>query len=265
MDTFPLQGDPLPKGKAGWLLFFDELNSADRSVQKAAYKIFLDRKVGDTPLHKNVAMMAAGNLETDNAIVEEMSTALKSRLVHLRLRSDLEGFTAYMSKQGWDHRIISFNRFTPDLMNNFNPDAEGGEDTFACERTWEFVNKMLNKGLDVNSRAAQVILSGIVGQGAATVFLGYLRVFAGLPTISQILSAPLTTLMPDAPDARYALTGCLAQHINEDNADAIMDYMERLPMEFQIISLREMTRRGAGIKSHKRITDWVVKNRVELF
>ena len=36
MDTFPLAGDPLPKGKTGWLLFLDEFNSAPISVQAAA-------------------------------------------------------------------------------------------------------------------------------------------------------------------------------------------------------------------------------------
>ena len=36
MATFPLKGDSLPKGKAGWLLFLDEFNSAPRSVQAAS-------------------------------------------------------------------------------------------------------------------------------------------------------------------------------------------------------------------------------------
>lgn len=41
MRTFPLQGDNLPVDEygvemAGWLLFLDEFNSADRGVQKAA-------------------------------------------------------------------------------------------------------------------------------------------------------------------------------------------------------------------------------------
>jgi MoxR-like ATPase len=36
MDVFPLEGDPVPEGYSGWLLFLDEANSADRAVQKAA-------------------------------------------------------------------------------------------------------------------------------------------------------------------------------------------------------------------------------------
>ena len=66
MDTFPLEGDPLPINPvtgiaySGWLLFLDEFNSADKGVQKAAYKLVLDRMTGLYHLHKNVAISAAG-------------------------------------------------------------------------------------------------------------------------------------------------------------------------------------------------------------
>tara|TARA_B100001559_G_scaffold166459_1_gene139494 strand:- start:6762 stop:7097 length:336 start_codon:yes stop_codon:yes gene_type:complete len=36
METFPIEGDELPKGYEGWLLFMDEFTSAPRGVQAAA-------------------------------------------------------------------------------------------------------------------------------------------------------------------------------------------------------------------------------------
>ena len=36
MATFPLRGDPIPKGKTGFMLFLDEFNSAPRAVQAAS-------------------------------------------------------------------------------------------------------------------------------------------------------------------------------------------------------------------------------------
>lgn len=36
METFPIEGDPLPEGYEGWLLFLDEFNSAVQAVQAAA-------------------------------------------------------------------------------------------------------------------------------------------------------------------------------------------------------------------------------------
>lgn len=36
MNTFPIEGDPIPKGYSGWLLLFDELTSAVPALQAAA-------------------------------------------------------------------------------------------------------------------------------------------------------------------------------------------------------------------------------------
>lgn len=36
MKTFPIEGDVIPKGYSGWLLFLDEFNSASPAVQAAA-------------------------------------------------------------------------------------------------------------------------------------------------------------------------------------------------------------------------------------
>lgn len=36
MNTFPVEGDAIPDGYSGWLLFFDEFNSASNAVQAAA-------------------------------------------------------------------------------------------------------------------------------------------------------------------------------------------------------------------------------------
>ena len=90
METFPIEGDKIPEGYSGWMLFLDEMNAASPAVQAAAYKLVLDRMVGIYHLHKNVAIACAGNLETDNAIVQPMSTALQSRLVHLELVVDVK-------------------------------------------------------------------------------------------------------------------------------------------------------------------------------
>ena len=51
---FPIEGDSLPDGKSGWLLLLDELSSAPRGVQAAAYKLILDRMTGSNKLHEKV-------------------------------------------------------------------------------------------------------------------------------------------------------------------------------------------------------------------
>ncbi|PDO90562.1 ATPase AAA, partial [Burkholderia mallei] len=75
MDTFPIQSDKVPSNKKGWLLFLDEANGASHSVQMASYKLILDREVGNHKLHDKCFIIAAGNLDTDNAITNTMSSA----------------------------------------------------------------------------------------------------------------------------------------------------------------------------------------------
>jgi len=64
MDTFPLETDAIPEGYNGWLLFLDELTSATPPVQAAAYKVILDRMVGNHKLHKmfSLSVQAISNL-----------------------------------------------------------------------------------------------------------------------------------------------------------------------------------------------------------
>lgn len=69
ISTFPYENDTPPDGKEGYILFLDEFNSGDRSTLAAAYKLILDRKVGEHNLHPNTRIVCAGNRIQDNAIV----------------------------------------------------------------------------------------------------------------------------------------------------------------------------------------------------
>lgn len=132
MNTFPIEGDVPPKGYNGWLLFLDEFNSAPPSVQAAAYKLVLDKMVGAYHLHKNVAIVCAGNLETDNAIVQPMSTALQSRLVHLELVVDAKEWVEWASSNEIHHHITSYINFKPGNLYTFSPNHS--DNTYACPR-----------------------------------------------------------------------------------------------------------------------------------
>ena len=76
--------------------------------------------------------MAAGNLETDNAIVQPMSTALQSRLAHLELVVDSKEWVNWATSNGIDHRITSYINFKPGNLYTFNPDHT--DKTYASPR-----------------------------------------------------------------------------------------------------------------------------------
>jgi hypothetical protein len=262
MTTFPLDGEAIPKGYNGWLLFLDELPLADRGVQKAAYRLILDREVGDFKLHDKVAICAAGNLETDNAMVEEMSTALQSRLVHLEVKVDREIWLEWAGANGIDHRITSFVNWKPELLYNFKPDSE--DRTYASPRTWEFSNRLLQT-IDLESHAGLALLAGTVGEGVAREFISFSRIHNDLPTIDQIIRNGDTLAVPSDPGTLFALSGAIGAHATEENVTALMKFVNRMSVDFQVVTLREMIRRNKKLLQNAEVGLWAARNADELF
>lgn len=265
-DSFPLSTDPIPQGYNGWLVFLDEVNGAERAVQKASYKIALDRKVGHHDLHPNVIIICAGNLDTDNALTEEMGSAMKSRLVHLHLMSDHKVFIDHAPTAGFDHRVTSFIAFKPDMLNNFDPSFDEA-DTFACDRTWEFASDIVQQMTDaqLNSRIALPLLAGTIGEGAAREFLSFVKCYKDLPTIDQIIAGPNSVPIPEQESTLYAVSGSIAANAAPDNIAKLMQFTQRLPKEYQVRTLRDMVRRNRKLTLETSVSKWVTENGQELF
>lgn len=262
METFPIESDEIPKGYNGWLLFLDELTSAPKSIQSASYKIILDRMVGNHKLHPNVAVVAAGNLESDNAIVESMSTALQSRLVHLEIAVDKDEWLDWAANVNIDHRICSFIRFRPDLLHNFNPDHT--DCTYACPRTWKFADQIL-KVTEDSSPERRPMLAGALSEGVATELMAFMQIYKSLPSIAEIVSDPMGTMVSNDPSVLFAITGSIANHADADNIAKLVQYVNRLPVEFQVVCLREAIRRNKALMSTPTMQAWIAKNANELY
>lgn len=238
---FPLQGDPIPEGYSGFLLFFDEINSAPRSVVSAAYKIVLDRMIGQEHLHDKVRIIAAGNFSTDNAIVNDMGTAMRSRMVHIHVTTHAENWLDYAAKDGFDTRVVSYLNYQSSKINNFRGFEGSSDETFACERTWEFVSKILKANYPDETKPVPAdvapLLVGTVGSTAYE-FVTYTEAFKDLPTIQQVLANPCGCALPVAPAVRYLMTGMLVGNATMDNADKIATYVDRLPKEFAMVFIK---------------------------
>jgi len=256
MDMFPLEGDPLPKDKGGWLLFLDEFNSASIAVQKAAYKLTLDKMVGQHKLHKNVAIVCAGNLDTDGALVDQMSTANQSRLIHIKLIPSTADWIEWAQANDIDYRITSYINFRPSCLQMFDPDHS--DMTFACPRTWEFTSKLISLWDEIKPEFVN-LLSGALSEGVAREFYQFTKIFKQLPDIRKIIESPTSAQVPDEPSTLYAMSAVIADNTEKDNVSRLLTYVDRLPKEFQIITIREMSRRCPFVETNelfiKKITE----------
>lgn len=267
LETFPLEGQELPINPltgiqyAGWVLFMDEFNSAPRAVQAASYKLVLDRMVGQRKLHEKVYMCAAGNLDSDQAITEEMSTAMVSRICNLQVKEDLKAWMEWAHESNISTLITSYLQWRKDKFYTFNADTP--DRPFASPRTWEFTDKYLNVWADsnVNIKDRLPILAGLLDEPVALDFKAFAAIRDGLPRKEDILNNPASAMMPTDLGPLYALTGALADWATEDNLQQIIDYTSRMnPPDFQVATLRSINTRSPALATSPVLTKWMMDN-----
>lgn len=236
MDLFPTEDTPLPEGKDGWLLFFDELTSAPKSVQAAAYKILLDRHVGKYKINPKAKMVAAGNLSTDKAVTQSMSTALQSRMVHLTLGKDHRGWLKWAMSNGIDHRVIAYAEFNESHLYKFDPDHN--DDTFACYRTWEFASRLVKQWPTSVDHSKLPLLTGTLSQGVGTDFFHFLELYGKVVKFSEVIKDPINTSLPDENGLKFATVSMLANTCDNSNIADVIKYVDRMDLSFQILFVR---------------------------
>lgn len=246
-ELFPLEGDPIPAGKDGWLLFLDEFTSASKQVQAACYKLILDRMVGQHKLHPNVVIVCAGNLDTDRAITNALGTAMQSRLVHIELELDHDIWMYDVAiKQNYDSRIIAFLSQNPSMLWDFRPDHD--ERTFCCPRTWEFMNRLV-KGQEIHDDDA-ALFAGTITAGTAVNFVQFTKIYASMITLPQIIADPRGCNLPTDNSTRWAVISHMMEKVTDKNFDDLATYANRFQLNFKILFYRSVMYRHPDMRQN---------------
>jgi hypothetical protein len=270
MQTFPIEGDELPinpktqEPYTGWLILLDEFPSAALSVQAAAYKITLDRMVGNHKLHKRCFVCTAGNKATDKAIVNRLSTAQQSRMITLVVKCCDKAWLEWAERENVDYRVRSYIRWKPEQIHDFNPNH--ADLTFPCPRTWHFVSRLAiaNKWDGAINYSKLPLLAGTVGHGAARMFYSFCEVFGRLPDIKEIIADPVNCSLPSEISVYHAAAGLVSHHITKDNAAPLIKFLDRMPADLQTVTLRNAIKRDDELRSVKEILTWAAMNTKEL-
>lgn len=263
----------LPTGGKG-ILFLDEINSAAQATQAAAYQLVLDRKLGDYVMPPGWVIIAAGNRSTDRAIVNQMSTALKNRFAHLNYEVNNDDWCDWALRSNIAVEVLGFIRFRPMLLNEFEQRNESKEEkervrrlkdaqAFATPRSWEFLSKVVQQ--KPSSDVEYELYTGIVGEGAAAEFMGYLKYYRDLPNLDALLMNPGAAKVPDEPATLYALATGLATKATQDNMERVVKYTLRLPAEFQVLLMKDAITRDNDLTQTKSFNSWAIANADVMF
>jgi len=236
-ELFPLTDAQIPEGYSGWLIFLDEFNSAKKDTQAAAYKLILDRMVGQHRLHDNCLVAAAGNLSTDRAIVNPLSTAMQSRVIHIEMVESYDEWLVDVAlPQKYDPRVIAYLSQYPSRLMDFKPDHT--DKTFSCPRTWEFTNRLIKGKQNLSSKTT--LLAGTITAGIAADFVTFASVYENIPKISEIMKDPDNHFIPRDNATKWAVVSSLLEHVNKESLDALASYANRFDLSFRILFFRSV-------------------------
>lgn len=241
----------LPSGDSNAILFLDELNVAPPSVQAAAYQLVLDRKVGEYQLPKGVTILAAGNRGTDRALVYEMPSPLRNRFMHIDIDVDLDTWKDWAIGVGnIDPMIISFLNMKSERLFFFDPKIHTRG--FPTPRSWEFSSRILVKLGRSQSLKSSEIFAGLLGEGTATEFIAFLRLFGKLPDAAEVIvKGDMKLVPPKSPDTLHAFVGALVGCVNrlkkkaeqQNGVSNLVTYCARkLQAEFAVVAIKDFTR-----------------------
>ncbi len=175
------------------LVFLDEINAAvTRLHQAAAYQIVLERRVGPFRFHPGTRVLAAGNLEEDDAIVTTLSSALANRFAHYTMRVDARTWLGWAARHGVDEGILAYiARYGEEALYDQGQrgqhrehgqgalgEAVGDGYAFPSPRSWEMASRVLTAVRATGDVALERrAVAACVGVGAADKLFGYLRIY----------------------------------------------------------------------------------------
>jgi len=204
------------------IILFDEITAADPTLQVAAYEFILDRRLGQLyEVPEGWYIVAAGNRTCDSSVSRTMSSALANRFCHLEVRADSKSWLEWAIAKGVDHRVTGFIQFAPQHLFNMDGNRERG---WPSPRSWERVGLELEmaKARGLDSSLTNLIIEGLVGQGAAIEFIGYLQWNESIPDVGEMLRCNIEVEIPERADQRYAMLSAIIHHMRQANSPELL-------------------------------------------
>jgi hypothetical protein len=250
------------------VLFLDELNGAPPAVQSAAYQLILDRKVGAYTLPDNVAVVAAGNRETDKGVTFRMPKPLSNRFVHFEVRPDFNDWVEWATNKNISPSVVGYLTYRKEDLFKF--DAKSSDRSFPTPRSWSFVSELLEDTSMLDEQDITDMIAGTVGEGTALQFAAHRKTAALLPNPTQILKGEIKDLQTKEISAMYSLATSLAyelkscnqvlgREIKQDEFDTMLDnvlgfWLDHFEPEMVIMSVRLVLKYGITIGMH--LANW---------
>lgn len=246
-DKFPLETSDCPDNG---ILLIDELPQADNATQKILANLFQEREIHGQKLKAGWSIVATGNKVKDGSGANKVLKHLESRYTKLPLEVHLPDWTTWALDNDVKTEVIAFIRFRPELLSNFDPKLE----ISATPRAWV---EGISAKIGLVAPALEFsVFSGDVGEGPASEFLAFLKIYRNLPNPDAILLNPKKAEVPKDAATQYAICGALVSRTTEVNFGRALEYIKRLPKEFSILYVKDSQTKCPEICNTKDYIEW---------
>ncbi|EGT2203031.1 ATPase [Clostridioides difficile] len=170
--------EEISKGKIV-LLFIDEINRCEHTVQQELMNLILNREINGYKLHDDVKILAAMNPSSkygsdfDYQVVD-MDAAQENRFVWLNMESDHTQWIKWAIDEGIERKVIEFISTFPEYLHKINED-----DVRATPRSYERVSKIYKVYKENNNSIPRAVflnvVKGNVGKVIAEEFISFIE------------------------------------------------------------------------------------------
>jgi len=237
--------------------FFDDLGQAPASVQAAIMQLLLARHIGAHKVSKHVTFLAATNRKNDGAAVTGILEPVKSRFKSiLNLEVSVKDWIEWGIKNNMPNELMGYLYNNPSLLTG----AVHSKDMVNTVSPRTLANLSDMQKLDLPDPLRLEVFSGAVGEGFATQYVAFLRMFGQIPDLDTIIEKPDTTMVPDKLDILYTLMLGLSNRMDKDNIGAIVRYLKRVPEELQFVCVKNAADRDTSLYQTEDMRVWMDRN-----
>ena len=91
-----------------------------------------------------------------------------------------------------------------------------------------------NNGVIPEDPTTVEAIQGLIGAGAATALMIFVKLEREMPKYEEIVKKPMDTKVPTKPDSQMLVCYNLAHRVQQEDAEAVIKYVERMPKEFAV-------------------------------
>lgn len=238
-DFLPLEGVKVPGRPEKGIIFADELAQAVPLVQAGFLQGILDHAFGSVKLDRNWVWVAASNRQEDRAGAHRLISPMLNRFIHVDLELNNEDWQAWAVNAGISPEVRSYINFKPESLFDFDPTRN--QRAFPTPRSWEFVSQILDS---TPLHLLHPVISGTVGDGAASEFIAFVKIYRDLPDPDEVLANPEAFKVPKDLSVLYALCGALVDRVKAADKDKLARFMkivEKLPYDFGMLCVKDVS------------------------